>query len=68
MSAVPIPEPALKRKRMVLRGDVPNPLAPPGGCPFHTRCPMRELPLCSEKTPPLREVAEGHWVACHLRG
>jgi oligopeptide transport system ATP-binding protein len=67
LSAVPIPEPALKRKRTILRGDVPNPLDPPGGCPFHTRCPIRELPLCSEKAPPLKQVSDGHWVACHLR-
>src|ERR1700756_1917354 len=68
LSAVPIPEPALKRKRIILRGDVPNPLHPPSGCHFHTRCPIRELPLCSTERPQLRQTVNGHWVACHLRG
>jgi oligopeptide transport system ATP-binding protein len=68
LSAVPIPDPELKRQRIRLEGDVPSPIHPPSGCHFHTRCPIRELPLCSEKTPELKQVGNGHWVSCHLRG
>jgi oligopeptide transport system ATP-binding protein len=68
LSAVPIPDPMVKRQRIRLQGDVPNPIQPPTGCHFHTRCPIRELPLCSTEKPPLRQTANGHWVACHLRG
>ena len=67
LSAVPIPDPTVTRKRIVLEGDVPSPIRPPTGCHFHTRCPIRELPLCSTQSPPLKQGAEGHWVACHLR-
>jgi oligopeptide transport system ATP-binding protein len=67
LSAVPIPDPKAKRQRIMLQGDVPNPIRPPSGCRFHTRCPIRELPLCSEKTPELKQTTTGHWVACHLR-
>jgi oligopeptide transport system ATP-binding protein len=68
MSAAPIPDPTVARKRIVLQGDVPSPLNPPSGCHFHTRCPIRELPLCATETPPLEQKRNGHWVACHLRG
>jgi oligopeptide transport system ATP-binding protein len=68
LSAVPIPDPKAKRRRVALQGDVPNPLEPPSGCRFHTRCPIRELPLCSRETPQLRDIGGGHQVACHLRG
>jgi oligopeptide transport system ATP-binding protein len=68
LSAVPIPDPKAKRQRIVLQGDVPNPIRPPSGCRFHTRCPIRELPLCSQVTPELKQSTGGHWVACHLRG
>ena len=68
LSAVPIPDPTAKRQRIRLEGDVPNPIRPPPGCHFHTRCPIRELPLCNTEKPPLRQTADGHWVACHLRG
>jgi oligopeptide transport system ATP-binding protein len=68
LSAVPIPDPTMKRQRIRLEGDVPNPIRPPSGCHFHTRCPIRELPLCSTERPPLRQTSNGHWVACHLRG
>ena len=67
LSAVPIPDPTVKNKRIMLEGDVPNPIRPPSGCHFHTRCPVRKLPLCSTESPPLKQGANGHWVACHLR-
>jgi oligopeptide transport system ATP-binding protein len=67
LSAVPIPDPEVKRTRIRLEGDVPNPINPPKGCHFHTRCPIRKLPLCSTEVPKLRQSANGHWVACHLR-
>jgi len=67
LSAVPIPDPQTTRKRIKLEGDIPNPINPPPGCHFHTRCPIRQLPLCSSEAPPLLEGPNGHWVACHLR-
>ena len=67
LSAVPIPDPTAKRKRIMLQGDVPNPIRPPSGCHFHTRCPIRQLPRCSTETPELKQGAGGHWVACHFR-
>ncbi len=68
LSAVPIPDPQVKRKRVMLQGDVPSPIHPPSGCPFHTRCPIAQRPLCSSEMPQLKRTGEGHWVACHLRG
>ena len=68
MSAVPIPDPSVKRKRIPLQGDVPSPIHPPKGCHFHTRCPIAQKPLCSTEKPALKQSGEGHWVACHLRG
>jgi oligopeptide transport system ATP-binding protein len=68
LSAVPVPDPRVKRARIKLDGEVPNPIDPPPGCHFHTRCPIRRLPLCSTERPPLKQIADGHWVACHLRG
>src|SRR5437763_543420 len=67
LSAVPVPDPAVKRHRIMLQGDVPSPIRPPSGCQFHTRCPIRKLPLCAEETPVLKAGAGGHWVSCHLR-
>ena len=66
LSAVPIPDPAVRRKRMVLQGDVPNPIRPPPGCHFHTRCPIAQE-QCRREVPALEEAETGHWVACHLR-
>ena len=66
LSAVPIPDPRKDRarKRTILTGDVPSPLNPPGGCRFHTRCPIA-MDLCREQVPEWREAAPNHWVACH---
>ncbi len=68
LSAVPIPDPQIKRKRITLQGDVPSPIKPPSGCHFHTRCPIAQFPLCSSEAPLLKQSSDGHWVACHLRG
>jgi len=66
LSAAPIPDPARRRRRVVLQGDVPSPANPPPGCRFHTRCPYA-VARCRSEDPPLREVAPGQHVACHLR-
>jgi oligopeptide transport system ATP-binding protein len=72
LSAIPIPDPAVesRRRRIILRGDVPSPAAPPSGCRFHTRCWLRERlgnpEECVTVDPPLRELATGHQVACHF--
>lgn len=66
LSAVPIPDPTLKKKRIILEGDVPSPINPPSGCHFHTRCPYKEQ-ICEEVEPEFKDIGGGHWVACHLR-
>lgn len=63
LSAIPMPEPNLKRDRIILKGDVPSPLRPPTGCRFHPRCPVA-LKHCSEQEPEFREASPGHFVAC----
>ena len=65
LSAVPIPDPIVekKRERIILTGDVPSPINPPSGCRFHTRCPIA-IAACSEIDPPFEEKAPGHWAAC----
>ena len=69
MSAIPIPDPTLKRERIVLEGDVPSPVNPPSGCRFHTRCRYQPQvgDICKEEEPPLVDVGNDHWVACHMR-
>ena len=67
LSAVPVPDPTAKSKRIILQGDVPSSIKPPPGCHFHTRCPYAEA-RCKIDTPALREVRPGHFAACHLRG
>jgi peptide/nickel transport system ATP-binding protein len=66
MSAIPVPNPDLKRERTILTGDVPSPLNPPSGCPFHPRCPVA-IDVCSRVVPPLIDLGGEHLAACHLR-
>ncbi|MCD6545554.1 MAG: ABC transporter ATP-binding protein [Thermotogae bacterium] len=66
MSAIPIPDPELKRERILLKGDVPSPINPPSGCRFHPRCPIADPKICSREEPELREVKPDHFVSCHL--
>ncbi len=66
MSAIPIPNPKMRRERTILEGDVPSPLNPPQGCRFHTRCP-EAIDICSEEIPVLTDLRNQHFCACHLR-
>jgi peptide/nickel transport system ATP-binding protein/oligopeptide transport system ATP-binding protein len=72
MSAIPIPDPELRRQRVILKGDVPSPVNPPSGCHFHPRCQLRlELgspDICARAEPPLLELGGEHLCACHFRG
>jgi oligopeptide transport system ATP-binding protein len=68
ISAVPEVDPETKRKRIVLPGDVPSPIHPPSGCPFHPRCPIAQLPKCKDEFPESREVQKSHWASCHFAG
>jgi peptide/nickel transport system ATP-binding protein len=66
LAAVPVPDPATRREKIVVQGDVPSPLRPPPGCHFHTRCRYAEA-RCRTEVPALREIEPGHFAACHLR-
>jgi oligopeptide/dipeptide ABC transporter ATP-binding protein len=65
LSAVPVPDPDIRKKRIILEGDVPSPLNPPSGCAFHTRCPVKK-DICSQERPELTDVGNDHYVACHI--
>jgi len=67
LSAVPIPDPQARRKRIMLQGDVPSPIHPPPGCHFHTRCPIAKKGLCDRVRPELEPRSPQQQVACHLR-
>lgn len=67
MSAIPVPNPEFKKRRIILQGDVPSPVNPPSGCHFHPRCPVAQ-PVCSKIRPELAEVKPEHFVACHFPG
>jgi oligopeptide transport system ATP-binding protein len=66
LSSIPIPDPMIekKRQRVVLKGEVPNPLSPPQGCPFSSRCPLA-TPFCHSTPPTWREIKKGRFAACH---
>jgi len=66
LAAVPVPDPEISRKKILLEGDVPSPLNPPTGCTFHTRCPEC-MDICSREIPIFKNMGSEHWVACHLR-
>ena len=65
LSAVPIPDPTIKRERIILKGDIPSPANPPSGCKFHTRCPYA-MDKCKKEAPEYKCVGKDHFVACHL--
>ena len=64
ISAIPVVDPSTRNERMILRGEMPSPAAPPSGCPFHPRCPFR-IAICDRQGPSLELRNSGHWVACH---
>ena len=64
-SAIPIPDPTIRRERIVLQGSIPSPANPPKGCKFHTRC-ANCMKCCEEEAPVQREIEPGHFVCCHL--
>jgi peptide/nickel transport system ATP-binding protein len=71
LSAVPIPDPSAKQKRIRLEGTVPSAISPPPGCRFNTRCPRRQLlpnggKICEQETPPWQEAGNGHRIFCHI--
>ncbi len=67
ISAIPLPNPEIERKRIILEGDVPSPVDPPKGCRFHPRCPIA-IEQCSRETPPFEELRPRHWAACWRAG
>ena len=71
MSAIPVPDPELRRQRVILRGDVPSPVNPPSGCRFHPRCQVRlqlgSPAICADAVPPLIDLGGDHFCACHFR-
>ena len=68
LSAVPVPDPTVRKTRILLKGDIPTPLNPPSGCVFHTRCPIAQFPKCATDVPALVEHKPGHFAACHFAG
>ena len=64
LAAIPIADPDRRRKNIILKGQVPSLINPPSGCRFHPRC-LRSMPICRKEKPELKEVSEGHFVACH---
>ncbi len=65
LSAIPVPDPEFKKKRIILKGDVPSPANPPSGCRFHTRCP-KAMDICRKEEPVFKDHGNGHFAACHL--
>ncbi len=67
LSAVPVPDPLAEKKRIILGDNIPSPIDPPSGCPFHPRCRYR-MDICHKETPVFNDRGNGHYVACHLAG
>ena len=65
LSAIPVPDPTVKKDRIILKGVVPSPVNPPSGCHFHTRCPKVQE-ICKQRDPEFKDIGNGHFVACHL--
>jgi oligopeptide/dipeptide ABC transporter ATP-binding protein len=65
LTAIPVPDPHVRKQKVILKGEVPNPANPPSGCRFHTRCESRKE-VCTREDPPLRDLGDHHSVACHL--
>jgi oligopeptide transport system ATP-binding protein len=65
LSAVPVPDPQRRKKRILLKGDVPSPIDPPSGCAFHTRC-LQKTDICVHEEPAFTDLGDDHWVACHI--
>lgn len=65
LSAIPVPDPTVAKKRIILKGDVPSPINPPSGCSFHPRCPQR-MDICDKEVPVLKDIGDNHAVACYL--
>jgi len=65
LSAVPIPNPKMKKQRIILQGEIPSPINLPKGCRFYSRCPYR-MDHCKEVDPEFKDLGQDHWVACHL--
>ncbi len=65
LSAIPVPDPTMKKERIILEGDIPSPANPPSGCKFHTRCMYAE-DICKEVVPEFRDLGGEHFVACHF--
>ncbi len=65
LSAIPVPDPTVKRERILLQGDIPSPANPPKGCKFHTRCPYAK-DICKQQVPEFRKLGDDHFVACHF--
>ena len=66
LSAVPVPDPGMKKRRIILKGDIPSPIDPPSGCSFHSRCPYM-MDICVETEPDFLDKGKGHYAACHLK-
>jgi len=66
LSAIPLPDPTTRKKRIILRGDIPSPANPPTGCCFHTRC-IKKIDICAKEEPKLKEVKPSHYCACHIQ-
>ncbi len=65
LNAVPVPDPAARRRHVPLKGEVPSPISPPSGCHFHPRCPYAR-DICHHEDPPLEDKGRGHFAACHF--